>query len=112
MGAVEEAADRLRVAHETRTPCAPVRDLIAPGDVDTAYAVQSLNTSLAVAAGRRVSGWKIGLTNPVVQRQLGVDQPDFGVLFADTEWFDDLPIDASTIVGLKGERRSVDFGFS
>ncbi len=51
-------------------------------DVDIAYAVQEVNTERALSEGRRLVGRKIGLTSKVVQAQLGVDQPDFGMLFA------------------------------
>src|SRR5690606_10387449 len=37
---VVAAAERLRAAARDRVPCAPLRDLIAPDDVATAYAVQ------------------------------------------------------------------------
>lgn len=82
-GAVAQAAERLLRADADRVPCAPVRDLIGSDDVTAAYAVQELLTARRVAAGGRISGRKIGLTSPAVQRQLGVDRPDFGVLFED-----------------------------
>jgi 2-keto-4-pentenoate hydratase len=80
--AVVQAARRLAQAQETGRPCAPVRDLL-PLDVGAGYAVQRVLTTRAESAGRRIVGRKIGLTNPKVQQQLGVDQPDFGVLFED-----------------------------
>jgi 2-keto-4-pentenoate hydratase len=77
------ALDRLTAARAKRRPCAPVRDLLPPSDVDAAYAVQSAWVADRVAAGARVVGRKIGLTNPAVQAQLGVGRPDFGVLLDD-----------------------------
>lgn len=80
---VDSAAKRLWEAHHSATPCAPVRELIGPNDLEAAYAVQEHNTRRWLAQGRRLAGRKIGLTSKSVQRQLGVDEPDFGMLFAD-----------------------------
>jgi len=84
---VQVAADRLCAAYETGKFCEPVRDLIGL-DLGAAYQVQSINAGRWLEAGRRIVGRKIGLTSKVVQDQLGVDQPDFGVLFADMEFAD------------------------
>jgi len=81
--AVHKAAELLAAASTTATPCPPVRDLFADGDIDAAYEVQRLHAEHMLAAGHRLVGRKIGLTSPAVQRQLGVDQPDFGALFSD-----------------------------
>lgn len=83
--ALQQAAARLISATETRTPCAPVRDLIGATDVAVAYAVQDRVNQERLRSGARVVGRKIGLTSPAVQAQLGVDQPDFGVLFEDMD---------------------------
>jgi 2-keto-4-pentenoate hydratase len=80
---LREAADRLIAAAAAPQQCAPVRDILGHRDIATAFAVQRLLTEDSLARGRRIVGHKIGLTSPAVQRQLGVDQPDSGVLFAD-----------------------------
>lgn len=82
---VEAAADRLELAARTGVGCAPVRDILGATDIASAYAVQETVIRRRVAAGARVVGRKIGLTSPAVQRQLGVDQPDFGVLLDDMD---------------------------
>lgn len=82
---VGRVADRLAGAVASGVPVEPVRDILGVDDIDAAYAVQLELTRRRLAAGGRVVGRKIGLTSPPVQRQLGVDQPDFGVLFADMD---------------------------
>ncbi|MCP5395318.1 MAG: fumarylacetoacetate hydrolase family protein [Sphingomonadaceae bacterium] len=80
----EEAAKRLRDAYAGQ-PVPPLRDALDPTDVVGAYAVQEINTRFWEAQGRRITGRKAGLTAKAVQDQLGVNQPDFGVLFDDME---------------------------
>jgi 2-keto-4-pentenoate hydratase len=61
----------------------PLRGRLEPNDGAGAYAVQHINTAFWQAKGRRIVGRKVGLTAKSVQAQLGVDQPDSGVLFDD-----------------------------
>jgi 2-oxo-3-hexenedioate decarboxylase/2-keto-4-pentenoate hydratase len=96
--ALAAAADRLRAAQADGVPCPPVRDLIGRDDVRAAYAVQQLVTRARLAAGGSVVGRKIGLTAEAVRAQLGVDQPDFGTLFADMRFADGAVVPAGSIL--------------
>lgn len=51
--------------------------------MDDAYAVQAEWVKQKIAAGRKVIGWKIGLTSKAMQYALNIDIPDSGVLFDD-----------------------------
>jgi 2-keto-4-pentenoate hydratase len=82
-GALDHQAAALRTAYETGVPIAPVREALADATIEDAYAIQAANTAFWQAQGRVRVGAKIGLTAKTVQTQLGVDQPDFGTLFAD-----------------------------
>ncbi|WP_372571830.1 2-oxo-hept-4-ene-1,7-dioate hydratase [Ruegeria jejuensis] len=52
-------------------------------DMDDAYAVQTALMAHKLAQGRRVIGWKIGLTSKAMQSALKIDIPDSGILFDD-----------------------------
>ena len=96
---VQQAADALQEAERTGQPCRPIRDLLGTADdVDLAYAVARVVAEAEAASGRRVSGRKIGLTAPAVQAQLGVDQPDYGVLYADTCLVDGAVLAPGTLI--------------
>ena len=51
--------------------------------MDDAYEVQNAIYHQKLAEGRRVIGWKIGLTSKAMQYALNIDIPDSGILFDD-----------------------------
>ena len=77
---LETIAKNLRNASETGQLIPPIRDIIGLENLHSAYEIQTQNINLRIKAGARIVGRKIGLTSKVVQKQLGVDQPDFGAL--------------------------------
>lgn len=84
---IAAAADSLRNVYTTCEAIAPLRESFDM-DLEDAYAVQEHNTKAWLKEGRRLCGRKIGLTSKAVQGQLGVDQPDFGMLFSDMAYVD------------------------
>ena len=77
------AAEALLTAEVTRSQIG-LLSLANPGmTLDDAYAVQSELVAIKLARGRKVIGWKIGLTSRAMQEQLKIDTPDSGVLFDD-----------------------------
>ena len=82
--AVEQAARELRDAY-MQGSVAPIAPRLIPNTVAAGYAVQEVNTRHWVRQGRRIVGAKIGLTSAAVRAQIGVEEPDFGILFADMQ---------------------------
>ncbi|MBF5007735.1 2-keto-4-pentenoate hydratase [Diaphorobacter caeni] len=89
---IQLAAQMLRDAGTHSQFIQPLREQFSTLDADSAYAIQRLNNELRMQAGHRRVGCKIGLTARSVQKQLGVDQPDFGVLFDDMSFGDGEPV--------------------
>lgn len=78
---LDRIAEALFEARRTCRPIEPITQSDPDFDVAAAYAVQEINTERRLADGERIVGRKIGLTSPAVQAQLGVKEPDFGMLW-------------------------------
>lgn len=72
-------ADVLAAARFDRAGCDPITSSIDL-TLDDAYAIQRHGTTLRLARGERVVGWKLGYTSLAMRSQMGIDQPNFGPL--------------------------------
>lgn len=75
---IEVLGNALFEATESRKPIAPIREQLEDTTLNDAYAIQTVQLNRHLAAGRKLAGHKIGLTSFAMQKQLGVDSPDFG----------------------------------
>lgn len=74
-------AEQLDEAWRTGRPIEPFSERGLLQSVENAYAVQAHWTGMREARGERVIGRKIGLTSLAIQKQLGVNEPDYGSLW-------------------------------
>lgn len=98
----QSIAEALDLAEQNAAPIDPVRDALSDEGV-TPYAVQRELVARSVDRGLSVVGRKIGLTSKPVQTQLGVDQPDYGVIFSDRNFGDNAELDPSRFIAPRVE---------
>lgn len=95
---IESAARSLDEAERTRRQIG-LLSLRHPGlTMDDAYAIQGAWVRKKIADGRKVVGWKIGLTSKAMQYALNIDVPDSGVLFDDMVFEDGAAIAADRFI--------------
>ena len=74
----QQAARFLHEAHRARRPYQPLPEEIAPRNIDEAYDMQDAFQQLLMPERGSISGYKIALTTPVMQKMVGFDHPCAG----------------------------------
>ena len=90
----EKIAGILLGAYTSRQPVEPLTEKYDDLTLEDAYEIQLLQVRRWLGAGARIKGHKVGLTSAAMQRQLGVDQPDYGHLLDGMFWLEHEPIPA------------------
>lgn len=95
---IQAAADTLLAAYRTGTPVDPLTPGFPDPDLPTAYRIALAQVQAWEKAGDTIKGHKVGLASRAIQRQMGVDQPDFGHLTASMFHLEHQPIPAATFI--------------
>ncbi len=80
---IQKAAADLYQAEQDRVQIDPVTLTHPQMDMEDAYAIQSSWVDQKIQNGRKVVGYKIGLTSRAMQRVMKIETPDYGVLLDD-----------------------------
>ncbi|MBV8851558.1 MAG: 2-oxo-hepta-3-ene-1,7-dioic acid hydratase [Methylobacteriaceae bacterium] len=100
---IEELAQRLQKAEDDKTFIRMFSIDHPKMTIEDAYAVQRAWTKIKLAKGRVIKGHKIGLTSRAMQNAVGIDEPDYGVLFDDMFWNDGAIIPFETYLSARIE---------
>jgi 2-keto-4-pentenoate hydratase len=96
-------AGTLLEAYASRIPVEPLTSAYPGLSLEDAYAIQVLQVRHWQAAGAQIAGHKVGLTSAAMQRQFGVDQPDYGHLTDGMFWLEHERIPASRFLQPRAE---------
>ncbi|MBA8959663.1 2-keto-4-pentenoate hydratase [Rhodococcus opacus] len=89
------AAHLLRNAEQSRAPIDPLTTVFPGIDVVDAYEIALINIRARRGAGETVCGHKVGLSSEVMQKMMGVDEPDYGHLLSSMVYAEGTPIDTA-----------------
>lgn len=95
---IGRAAEDLLAAERTRRQIGLLSLRHPEITLDDAYAIQAAQMARKLADGRRIIGWKIGLTSRVMQDALGIDTPDSGVIYDDMDFPDGSAVPAGRFI--------------
>ncbi|MGY5778462.1 2-oxo-hept-4-ene-1,7-dioate hydratase [Rhizobium sp. LEGMi135b] len=95
---IQAAAESLDQAERTRVQTGLLSLKHPQMTMDDSYAVQSAWVKKKIASGRKVIGWKIGLTSKAMQYALNINIPDSGVLFDDMVFEDGATVPADRFI--------------
>ncbi|MGI5835988.1 MAG: 2-keto-4-pentenoate hydratase [Chloroflexota bacterium] len=101
---IEEIAQMLLDSEQSRTQIAAITQTYPEMAMDDAYAIQLALVRLREKTGERVvTGKKVALTNPDVQKVFGVNEPVFGHIMSDMFVREGEPISCSELTQTKIE---------
>ncbi|MDR0828054.1 MAG: fumarylacetoacetate hydrolase family protein [Desulfovibrio sp.] len=100
---VNTLAGSLRSAELERKSIKPLTTAYPDLTIADAYAVQYAGVKARLADGGKIIGKKVGLTSKAMQKFLGVGEPDFGYLFADMVFDEEIAVPVSRFLQPKIE---------
>ena len=96
---IHTAAEDLYQAEKQRKQIEPLTLTHPDMNMEDAYAVQSAWVNRKIEQdGRKVLGYKIGLTSRAMQRVMKIDTPDYGVLLDDMLFPDKAEIETANFL--------------
>jgi len=96
-------ARQLRQAEVSHQAIGPLKVENPAMTVEDAYAIQMAGVEARLEAGARIIGKKVGLTSFAMQEFLGVNEPDFGHLFDDMVYEEEVPVPVGSFLQPKVE---------
>ncbi len=95
---IRTEAERLHNAERTRNQVKATTIFHPEMTVDDAYAIQKEWMEIKKDEGRKVAGYKIGLTSRAMQKSMSINEPDYGTLLDDMVFEEGTEIDADAFL--------------